>query len=422
MSIFHAVAIVIMVIGLFNSKKGFLSFLLFATFLNQLINVINIPGVPLLTLKSFMALFFTVLYFAKWNSKTERRHFPLVRTYIYTTISYLLSLLLGYVEIKVGYSAIAKVFLEQFFMIWLLWLYMDNEKDIKFLGNGYLIIFSVAAIYGIFEHFWRFNPLTEYEMLFAGDNDDKIIDFTYDEDYGRGYRIKSIFYHALSAGFNFSLYVMFCIYFMFKRGTVYKMLTTISIALVLIAIVFVNSRTPLFFLFFSIVPFFYGKNGIRLLILLLISLITLLISLDKDSNLYRIILSFFDQKTSEDLGGSSVTARYDQFDATISIWSKSPLWGLGPKATSSSIVENDSNFSRLLGLESIWIWAAIERGLIGVTALSFYFFTLLKLARNNRKMIFLVISYTLTVSATSLPGSYDELFFVILFAHIKRIV
>lgn len=419
MSIFHILSILIIVYGAIDYKRAFLLFMIFALFLNQMINVINIPGVPLLTMKSFMSLCFTGLYFVRRRNEAEKRTFPLKKTYTATIISYTISLVLGVVAFNVGYSGIAKILLEQFFIIWLLWLNLNTLSDLKFLGIGYLIVFTIAAIYGIIENRLQINPLTIYEMQFAGDNEDKIIDFTYDTEYGRGYRIKSIFYHAIGASFNFAIYVMFCIYFMFKWNKYIKILTVMSLVLIGIAIIYTNSRTPFAFLLISLIPFFYGKKNLRYALGGVLVLLIIMPFMNKDSNFYKIILSLFDQKTSENLGGSSVVGREDQFSATLSIMMESPIWGIGPKAT--TILEGHKDFDRLLGFESIWIWTALERGFIGMGTLAYYFWVLVKISKKNAKMVFLVFAYIFTISATSMPGSYDEMLFVILFSKIKKI-
>lgn len=56
--------------------------------------------------------------------------------------------------------------------------------------------------------------------------------------------------------------------------------------------------------------------------------------------------------------------RQDQFEAAYILMSKSPIWGLGQKAT--LYFPDGILVGRLLGLESIWIWIMVERGILGI--------------------------------------------------------
>ena len=130
-----------------------------------------------------------------------------------------------------------------------------------------------------------------------------------------------------------------------------------------------NSRTPLVFLAVGILPLINLKNkqSVRILAFAVISIIVLMPYLDFVENL---IVSVLNPEKTE-IRGSSLEMRQDQFEAAYILMSKSPIWGLGQKAT--LYFPDRILVGRLLGLESIWIWIMVERGILGIITYCIFF-------------------------------------------------
>lgn len=76
------------------------------------------------------------------------------------------------------------------------------------------------------------------------------VDWAYSVDDVRGYRVQSVFEHAIGAGVNFILYILFVLILLVKIGIKTKWRNILYIICILsaMAAIFSNSRTPILFL------------------------------------------------------------------------------------------------------------------------------------------------------------------------------
>lgn len=126
----------------------------------------------------------------------------------------------------------------------------------------------------------------------------------------------------------------------------------------------------------------------------------------------KLILSVIAPEKTE-IRGSSIEMRLDQFEAAYILMSKSPLWGLGQKAT---LYYHDRILvGRLLGMESIWLWIMVERGILGIITYCIFIFTLCRLGWRSRGkcLFFLPLAFIAASTASSTPGMHLYLFYLV---------
>jgi hypothetical protein len=122
-------------------------------------------------------------------------------------------------------------------IIWVAWEILQTEKDFEYLFKLITVVIFISCIYGLFEFIIAKNPLQLYEATLNGDVS-KVINFAYSTS-GRGYRINSIFEHAIGAGINWSIYLGFVLYSVInvKRKLPYNALSIVTACLCCFCIV-----------------------------------------------------------------------------------------------------------------------------------------------------------------------------------------
>ena len=131
------------------------------------------------------------------------------------------------------------------------------------------------------------------------------------------------------------------------------------------------------------------------------------------------IMSLFDSKAQEKVGGSNAEMRFEQLAAAIKLMSQSPILGLGYKFMN---VMNTSLVSALLGLESMWFRILTQFGMLGVVAnLYLAYYSLIKIPKlyKSRPLFFLSLAYWVTASLTSVPGMKMYFYYFVLIVFIK---
>lgn len=403
-----------------NFKKAFLWLLIFKLFLVTNITVIAIPGIPLLTLDLCLTIFFFIrFYYVRDKLQTDKSPFPLKTPFLYCAVSWILSTIFAYVGFTTAVSAFIKALFEDIIFIWMLWALIDSKQDVQFLLKWLPIAFLFIGIYGVYEHFIEMNPLVEYEASIINDEDRAVI-FTYDADSYRGYRVQSVFEHAIGAGINWGMYIVMFLYLIIYQNNYItkKNLVYATILLSLLCIVFTNSRGPILFCLISILSIVNLKNKKTYYLVafgaLAFFLLTPLLT-DYSSNL----LSIFNSKAQENVGGSNAEMRFDQLNAAILLMQESPFVGFGFKFTNEL---SNSLVDRLLGMESMWFRILTQFGLIGVAAnLVLAYYSLVKIPRQykSKQIFFFSLAYWVTASLTSVPGMLMYFYYLVIFILIK---
>lgn len=89
-----------------------------------------------------------------------------------------------------------------------MWKLIDVRKDLPFIIKWFSVAFLFISLYGCYEYKLQANPLVEYEATLIKEEDRAVV-FTYDAERGRGYRVQSVFEHAIGAGINWSMFLVF---------------------------------------------------------------------------------------------------------------------------------------------------------------------------------------------------------------------
>ncbi|KAA6342562.1 hypothetical protein EZS27_009705 [termite gut metagenome] len=282
--------------------------------------------------------------------------------------------------------------------------------------------FIFIGLYAIYERFIGVNSLAEYEIS-LNYNKDKVIDtWGYENDERTvGGRVRSIFLHPIGAGVNFALVFSFIsyIYINYKKLIKYNILIIVGMLFITFYSVWLtNSRGPLVFLFISIIPLInFRKKTFYLFILLCLLLFIFLF--DYIHPYLDNFLSIFNSNIQAKVGGSNLDMRWEQLTAAIQLFKQNPWFGNGLK---SHDYINDVNLVKnLLGMESVWFFLLVERGILGVISYIYLIVSMVKLGKKENKfmIISLVLALLFTNTVTSLPGFYIHLFYVFLFILVK---
>lgn len=418
--IFTIIGVTLIIYSFKNFKKAFLWLLVFKLFLVTNITVVAIPGIPLLKWDMLLIAIFFIQYWK--NRKTlqiENKPFPYEKPFKFLILSWFLSTIFAYIGFVGAVSQFIGTVFEELVIVWLIWKLIDVKKDLPFIIKWFSIAFFCISLYGFYEHLIQANPLVEYEATIIGDEERAVV-FTYDADIGRGYRVQSVFEHAIGAGINWSLYLIFV--FSLWINSRYKFNNSVfiltSALLGIPCLFFTNSRGPILFLMIAILSIINLKNRkvYRLLVVCLIGVVILSPYLaDYAMN----IISIFDSKAQQQVGGSNAEMRFEQLAAAIALMQEAPFFGLGFKFMTEM---NNTLTAALLGLESMWFRILTQFGLFGVIANLYYaYYALWKIPRHyqSRTIFFMSLSYWAVASMTSVPGMLTYMYYLFIIIFIK---
>lgn len=419
--LFALIGALILIVGCVNFKKGFYLFIFYRMVLVTNITLISVPGIPLLTLEVFMTLSFFCLYYKnKHKPYLDRVAFPYGKPLKWIACTYFLSTIFAYIGFSGAISQyIAQVVCEYGF-VWMMWKVIDR-RDIPYLLKGFAVVFVLAGIYGFYEKITQTNPIVLYEMTLNTDAS-RQIDFLCADDEYRGYRVQSFFEHAIGGGCNWGLYVAFTFAMLWvykiKVPSSTKTLMITAASLSLPCIFFANTRGAIVYFFISILAVINLKDYRFYLRLAVVAGLILLIA-PLFSDYANNVLSIFDSKAQEKVGGSNAEMRFDQLAASFETMRMSPLVGLGYKFMN---VMHTSLVAALLGLESIWFRVMTQFGLLGTAAnVCLAYFSLIKLPRryHSQPLFFISLAYWVTYSLTSVPGMKFHFYYFVLIILIK---
>ena len=418
--IFLLIGFLIIIYSLFDFKKGFSLYLAYKLLLVTNITLISIPGVPLLTLEMAMTIVFILIFFFKGNKyQYAHMHFPFFIPFIFYSIALIISSIISIAGFLSEISNLIKLISENILLVWMIWQIIETKEDFKFLFGCITIVILGSCVYGLIEFSIQSNPLSKYESTLNNDPN-KTIDFSYGID-GRGYRINSIFEHAIGAGMNWAIYAVMIFILIQKRSySIKKMLIPLITAILCIPCIFLTKMRSSI-LFFGISLFavinFKAKRFYLIAALMFFGVIAFLPFVSED--IINVVLGIFDSEKAQIVGGSNIEMRVDQFLAAFALLKISPIFGLGPSFT--DVLQNDL-VSRLLGSESIWLGAISQLGLFGVIAyIVQIFYSLFVIPRKYKswKIFFVSLAYWTTASITSTPGFSMVLYYLFLFYFIK---
>ncbi len=419
--LFALIGVFILIVGCINFKKGFFLFIFYRMILVTNITLISVPGIPLLTLEVFMTLAFFCLYYKNKNKPyLERVPFPYKMPFMWIACTYFLSTVFAYIGFSGAISQYIGQVVCEYGSVWMMWKVIDR-RDIPYLLKGFAVVFVLSCIYGFYEKITQTNPIVLYEMTLNTDAS-RQIDFLCADDAYRGYRVQSFFEHAIGGGCNWGMYASFtfAMLWVYKvkvpHGT--KTLMLMAALLSIPCLFFANTRGAIVFFFISILSVVNLKDSrFYMRIALAGGLLMLIVPLFSDYA--NNVLSIFDSKAQEKVGGSNAEMRFDQLAASIEVMKMSPLVGLGYKFMN---VMHTNLVAALLGLESIWFRVLTQFGLLGTAAnICLAYYSLVKLPKHyhSQPLLFISLAYWVTYSLTSVPGMKFHFYYFVLIVLIK---
>ena len=399
----------------FHFKTGLLIYLCYKLLLVTNITVISAPGLPLLTLEMAMTFIYIIaFFFTQKKYQSAHEPFPFKWPFLLVTLSMLVSSLFSIAGIGSEITNFIKFVSEDILLVWMAWQVVETKKDFRFLYKVITVIILISCIYGLIEYILKDNPLSRYEATLNHDPD-KVIDWSY-ETSSRGYRINSIFEHAIGAGMIWALYAVATMILVQKERI--SIVSIVTAVLCIVCLFLSKMRSPIVFFVIAAFGIINLRNRIFYKILLFFFIAALLCMPFISNDVANVILSLFNQSAAT-VGGSSFQMRLDQFAAAFELMSLSPLFGLGPSFLE---VMQTTLTSRLLGVEGVWLGVITQLGMFGIIVYLvqvYYFVIKLPKRYHSKEMFFMSLAYWVTYTITSLPGFCQILFYLYLFYFIK---
>lgn len=419
--IFYFIGGFIVLYGVFNYKKGFMSFLAFKLFLVQDITVISIPGVPLLTLDMLMSVLYVGLYLVVGNkNRCAKLSFPFTSPFIILSISWAVSSIFSVAGFGAELSALIGNIINEFIIIVIAWNIIETKDDFDYIFSVITIIIFISCVYGFFEYSLQANPLSLYESTLNNDPS-RILNYSYGIDGPRGYHAKSIFEHAIGAGMVWALYCAFVFMSSINYGERLRLkyYAYVTAALCVPLIMLTKQRSGMVFLLVLATTFIKPRKK-KTYYLLIPAVLGLALFYNQVINNIQLLMSIFNSSLQKEVSGSSITMRVEQFTASFEIMRRSPVWGLGSKYRN---ILSDTTISLLRGVESIWFVVIPCYGIIGVCAyINSVMWSIVTIPRffKAKNLYWLMIGYWLVNSMTSLPGFRSYLLYLVVIYIIKK--
>lgn len=424
--LFTAITLLLVLAGLVNFRYGLVFYLTYKLILVTNITLISLPGIPLLTQEMFLTMWFLALFLFRGKSvRNARCTLPFKLPFSLLVVSWALSAVFSVAGFGSELSRLIGNIFENVLLIWMIWEVFESHEFFVMLYKCITFAFFASCIYGFVEVALQSNPLIQYEStLLSGDA--RSVTYVYADTLSRGYRICSFFEHPIGAGVNWAIYSVFTFWLWINRNTkeiqglsgAFMALALLTAFLCVPCIVLTRMRSPLIFFLISCLVLINFKSR-RFVGFLIGAAAGVLILLPVFSANFNIFASLFNSDAQQQVSGSSLEMRLDQFQVALSLTSMSPLFGLGEKYAD---VLPSFLYSGLYGSESIWLQTLPWNGYFG-TAVEFFYaiwsVAVLPKHYGSRPIFFFALAYWVTATVTSLPGIKLYLLYLVYFYFIK---
>ncbi len=331
-------------------------------------------------------------------------------------------------------------FLDNFFMFLLCFYLIRTMDELLEVYRKMLLLFAVLAIYGIYNIITKDNF---YLTLISKTYGVRDIGQVYMSARDGRFRISSFTWHPIYYGFVLSMGVLMSLLpLIIKRDKFSTKRVYLWILLgIIVNILFVNSRTPLFALVGGLIIFIlFGLNineKLRIVFNGLIILGIISTTVPKFSSFVSDSFDTFSSKGSK-LEGSSVEMRNRQLNASLFVFYQNPVFGNGiyyitENMGFSSQIEKITSDSDFAGFESYMYKMLIEQGIIGIVTQTIFIIAILIYllrniigCRNKFRKQFAILNiamlccFLLFIFGTGDLGTF-KIFFAILGINIKGI-
>jgi len=411
MNIFPLIYCPIFLYAFISYHKAILLYAIMRLALSPITPFFNMPGDMLILLKFFMDSCMIMFIFI--GSATKQ--FPLKNAFFVFIFSIAISSLMSPLETL--FSAIRTIYvtIAPFIFIYLLWRELKTLKDIQFIVKGFMIVFSVAIIYGFFENFNDLaNPFMEYKLSLLSSKQEGVAWIELGrKDTGRN-RIVSIFDNPLDCGGYAAIAFAFFFYLNMQYKKIWntpKLMRIAFLSGLFFLLLFANSRGSMLYFAVSLL-FMLNLKTILQLSLFLPFFIILFYGFIAQS--IDTIKSIANAENSETVKGSSLAMRVIQFSAVMDIVKSNFFIGYGEKAEGFFRSEN----SDVLGLESIWLKLLAKQGIMGVISYIYFIRSLFKLGlgKSKRYVIGSIVAY-IAFATVSVGGDFHFQLTLLLIAY-----
>lgn len=415
------IGVAILAYALIDYKKAFLIYLIYQLFWYDQLVVVHIGGRTVF-ISTFMNAVFFALYFVHGRMKCQNKKFPFKIPIIILAFSMFFTCFFAVAGFASELTRQVTIFVRDFLIIWMIWRIVEKKKDFDFVIKGITIVMFVACIFGLLEYIAHKNPFFDYKSSIAmneiGNYNYMVNSFS---AMARGYRLYSIFEHPIGGGMVFSLYFAFVLnlYIKQKKELPWRNLALITSLLCIPCIILTKMRSVYIFALITAIPIINFKKK-RFYKIAGLAMILAVVSWPIISSNFDIFASLFNKKLQETVGGSGLDQRLQQFSAVFSLMKMSPLFGLGEKF--QDLIFN-SYTAAALSYESLWLLIIPKYGITGIIAYVIYgYFCVCRIPWMYRsiELFFLMLSYWVTYSVTSIPSFRTSIFFFIVFYYIKR--
>lgn len=304
-------------------------------------------------------------------------------------------------------------FLYYFFVV-ALFCYIKHCFDSKYLlVNAIVFAIIINVLFSlVFEIVLGNNPTSD--IVNSLYNDEVAIDMLSESRGGFGFRVQSIFGHPLSLGqimllaiplviysetkyLNWLIFVMFLLILLSgTRGAIFP-------ALILLLFYYgqkVNPRNTLLIIFGVVFFWFASSSSIRKEIV-------------QNYDMALTLVAFWDNNRAEEVRGSSLSMRFEQFDAALEEIRDNYLFGKG-KGYREYYQKLHGGHPKLLGYESLILLVLVERGVVGLILYIYcLYYISFRLFKINSKDRFYVLSFFMFLLSAIMTGIRE--YYILLF-------
>jgi len=369
MVIYFTVAILLGLYALRSYRASLAMYIPLSLLLNQNVNILNVPGVPLVSLQSALSAYYIIVLIFNRDIVRDSSSYPVKGASVAIFLSWVVSCIFGLAPFTSSSTQLIRIVLDELIFLWIIWVTIDG-RSFKVLFNTLIVVIGLSCIYAIYEDSIHENPLNGYLLENAGGETERILNWTYDEDSPRGYRVRSFFIHPMGAGMAWAMFVCLVVYIAKFHYEKFRRTLRFAIPVALASVyclVLTKSRTPQIFLLLALVYYIIPRTQLQAVCLFAAALCGTVFlaafSLTQSDGM-ALLLSVVDPSKSAEVGGSDIPMRVMQLETCFSVVRDHWLLGLGFKGM--SVFHDQGLIKDLLGLESIWFWTIVELGLIGV--------------------------------------------------------
>lgn len=387
--------------------------------------LVDVASLPVVSLYKYLCALIVVVHILRmaFNNETIKNNYPFSFAFLALIIPASISVVANLATPNAGLLTLVTLILEVALPVTIYCHYLSQVRTAKYdeLIKIYAISACVLAVYGTVCYFAKYNPYIE--LIKSTTHTGRVVAQTYAETV-RGLRAQGTISHPITYGAV--LVAMMYTYLVYKMRKArfdlsdYRGAAAVTL-IILFAILFSNSRTPLIMYVIPIVVFSIMIGGLKSIkyvagFIAAFAAGFFFVPVIRDKVLA--VANIFDPTVGVDQNGSSISMRQEQFAVSLKYMSQSPIWG-GGLDYSRNIVESKIE-PGLYNTESIIYKLMIDQGALGfVSYLLFFILLYFVVARvtpaRAPRMMYLgfVLSYMVFVIST---GAMDTLQHVMLLA------